>query len=97
MSKPDVALFGFAKFFKAASLEEQEHARKLVEFVNMRGGSVQLCDVLKPETGDFHDPEVALEESITLEKNVLKVGCHLVVSWFNTLELGLKNIPIYHM
>lgn len=77
MSKPDVALFGFAKFFKAASQEEQEHARKLVEFVNMRGGSVQLCDVLKPETGDFHDPEVALEESITLEKNVLKVHCHI--------------------
>ncbi|KAG8281787.1 ferritin heavy chain, oocyte isoform-like [Homalodisca vitripennis] len=72
MSRPDVALFGFANFFLNASREEQKHAQMLVDFVNKRGGTVQLCDVLKPEPGEYHNPEVALEESILLEKHVLK-------------------------
>lgn len=73
MSRPDVALKGFAKFFSAASQEEQVHARNFVDFLNMRGGTVQLLDIIKPETGEYHNPELALEESIALEKNVLKV------------------------
>lgn len=87
-----MALFGFAKFFKAASLEEQQHAHKLVQFVNMRGGSVQLCDVMKPETSDFHDPVTALEQSISLEKNVLKVCCHClctIVLFINRAQILL--------
>uniref|UniRef100_A0A1B6M7S6 Ferritin n=1 Tax=Graphocephala atropunctata TaxID=36148 RepID=A0A1B6M7S6_9HEMI len=72
LSRPDVALFGFASFFLEASWEEQKHAKQLVDFLNKRGGTVQLCDVLKPEPADFHNPETALEESILLEKNVLK-------------------------
>jgi ferritin heavy chain len=40
-----VALPGFSKFFSEASKEEREHAEKLMEYVNKRGGDVQLKDV----------------------------------------------------
>lgn len=68
-----MALLGFAKFFSAASQEEQVHAQNFVDFLNMRGGTVQLLDIIKPESADYQSPEMALEESIALEKNILKV------------------------
>ena len=39
-SRHDVALPGFAKLFRKNSDEEREHAFKLVEYQNMRGGTV---------------------------------------------------------
>lgn len=39
-----VAYNGFQSFFKKSSEEEREHAMKLIEYINMRGGLV----VLKP-------------------------------------------------
>ena len=38
--RDDVALHGFAKRFKEASHEEREHAEKLIQYQNMRGGRV---------------------------------------------------------
>ncbi|GCC48413.1 hypothetical protein chiPu_0032925, partial [Chiloscyllium punctatum] len=43
--RDDVALRHFAEFFKEQSHEEQEHAEKLMEFQNKRGGRVLLQDV----------------------------------------------------
>jgi len=36
---------GFSKFFYEASGEEREHALKLIEYQNMRGGKVHLSTV----------------------------------------------------
>ena len=44
-SRDDVALPGFAHFFKENSLEEREHAEKLMAFQNNRGGRIFLQDV----------------------------------------------------
>ncbi|GCC44931.1 hypothetical protein chiPu_0028797, partial [Chiloscyllium punctatum] len=41
----DVALRHFAEFFKEQSHEEWDHAKKLMEFQNKRGGQVLLQDV----------------------------------------------------
>jgi ferritin heavy chain len=43
--RDDVALPGFAKFFKKSSDEEREHAEKLMNFQNKRGGRIVLQDI----------------------------------------------------
>jgi len=43
--RDDVALPGFAKFFKKSSDEEREHSEKLMKFQNKRGGRVVLQDI----------------------------------------------------
>ena len=44
-SRDDVALSGFAKFFKENSEEEREHGDKLMSFQNQRGGRIFLQDI----------------------------------------------------
>ncbi|XP_075939192.1 ferritin heavy chain-like [Anarhichas minor] len=44
-SRDDVALDGFAHFFKENSDEEREHAQKLLAFQNNRGGRIFLQDL----------------------------------------------------
>lgn len=44
-SRDDVALPGFAHFFKENSDEEREHADKLLSFQNKRGGRILLQDI----------------------------------------------------
>ena len=51
-SRDDVALPGFACFFKENSHEEREHAEKLMAFQNNRGGRIFLQDV-KVSRGDL--------------------------------------------
>ncbi|MFX6535393.1 ferritin, partial [Acinetobacter baumannii] len=46
--RDNVALKGLAKFFKEASLEEREHAEKLMEYQNKRGGRVNLYRLEMP-------------------------------------------------
>lgn len=43
--RSDVALPGFKKFFSAASKEERDHAEQLMDYLNSRGGNVELADV----------------------------------------------------
>ncbi|XP_078387948.1 ferritin heavy chain B-like isoform X2 [Cetorhinus maximus] len=43
--RDDVALKNFAKFYLEQSLEEQEHAAKLMKFQNQRGGRIILKDI----------------------------------------------------
>lgn len=43
--RADVALAGFQKFFSEASKEERDHAQKLIDYVNMRGGQVQYDSI----------------------------------------------------
>ena len=43
--RDDVALKGFAQFFKKNSDEERDHAQKLINYQNLRGGKVVLGDV----------------------------------------------------
>lgn len=75
--RDNVALKGLAKFFKEASEEEREHAEKLMEYQNKRGGRVKLFSLQMPpsefdhvEKGDaLHAMELALSlEKLTNEK-----------------------------
>nr|KJB74370.1 hypothetical protein B456_011G290900 [Gossypium raimondii] len=70
--RDNVALKGLAKFFKESSLEEREHAEKLMEYQNKRGGQVKLQSILMPCSEFDHaekgDALYAMELALSLEK-----------------------------
>ena len=71
--RDDIALPGFAKRFQANSEEEREHAMKLINYQNMRGGRVVFQDIAKAKTDDWYSALSAVEASLELEKKVHEV------------------------
>ncbi|KAL9263645.1 Ferritin-1, chloroplastic-like protein [Drosera capensis] len=72
--RDNIALKGFAKFFKESSDEEREHAEKLMKYQNTRGGRVKLYSIVAP-LSEFEHPEKgdalhAMELALSLEKLV---------------------------
>eukprot|EP00197_Chlamydomonas_leiostraca_P003851 CAMPEP_0202865960 /NCGR_PEP_ID=MMETSP1391-20130828/6787_1 /ASSEMBLY_ACC=CAM_ASM_000867 /TAXON_ID=1034604 /ORGANISM="Chlamydomonas leiostraca, Strain SAG 11-49" /LENGTH=248 /DNA_ID=CAMNT_0049545851 /DNA_START=24 /DNA_END=770 /DNA_ORIENTATION=- len=70
--RDNVGLTGLAKYFKAASDEEREHAELLMAYQNKRGGRVKLKTIVMPDV-DFHhadkgDALYAMEMALALEK-----------------------------
>ncbi|XP_059597403.1 ferritin-3, chloroplastic isoform X1 [Vitis vinifera] len=79
--RDNVALKGLANFFKESSLEEREHAEKLMEYQNKRGGKVKLQSILMPHS-EFDHPEKgdalhAMELALSLEKLTNEKLLHL--------------------
>merc|ERR1719288_373443 len=68
--RDDVALKGFSKRFADNSTEEREHAQKLINYQNMRGGRVVFQNITKPNTDDWESALSAVEASLELEKKV---------------------------
>jgi len=68
--RDDVALPGFAKFFKNNSSEEREHAEKLMAFQNKRGGRIVLQDIKKPDRDEWGCGLDAMQVAMGLEKSV---------------------------
>jgi len=68
--RDDVALPGFAHFFKKSSDEEREHAEKLMKFQNQRGGRIVLQDVKKPDRDEWGTGLDAMQVALSLEKSV---------------------------
>lgn len=68
--RDDVALPGFAKYFKKASDEEREHAEKFMKQQNMRGGRIVLQNIQKPEKDEWGSGLDAMQAALNLEKNV---------------------------
>jgi len=68
--RDDVALKGFAKFFKEQSVEERGHAEKLMEYQNTRGGRIVLQDVKAPERAAWGSGLEAVQAALLLEKSV---------------------------
>eukprot|EP00268_Persea_americana_P036565 TRINITY_DN3608_c0_g1_i1.p1 TRINITY_DN3608_c0_g1~~TRINITY_DN3608_c0_g1_i1.p1 ORF type:complete len:307 (+),score=87.60 TRINITY_DN3608_c0_g1_i1:128-922(+) len=70
--RDNVALKGLAKFFKESSAEEREHAEKLMEYQNKRGGKVKLQSIVMPLSEFDHlekgDALYAMELALSLEK-----------------------------
>merc|ERR1712004_309878 len=67
--RDDVSYRGFAKFFMKASDEEREHAVKLVNYLNLRGGYPRIKGVDKP-IATWDSPVVAIQEALRLEREV---------------------------
>ncbi|KAJ7989920.1 hypothetical protein DPEC_G00309490 [Dallia pectoralis] len=69
-SRDDVALAGFAHFFKENSKEEQEHADRFLAFQNKRGGRIFLQDIKKPDRDEWGSGLDAMQCALQLEKTV---------------------------
>lgn len=68
--RDDVALPGFAKYFKNASDEEREHAEKFMKYQNKRGGRIVLQDIKKPDRDEWGTGLEAMQVAMQLEKSV---------------------------
>lgn len=69
----NVALPGCYGFYKKMHEEEHEHAHKFIDYLNMRGGKVQLTSIAAPKDVDWKSIGNALQVSIHLEKDVKDV------------------------
>ncbi|CAA2969728.1 ferritin-2, chloroplastic [Olea europaea subsp. europaea] len=91
--RDNVALKGLAKFFKESSEEERDHAEKLMEYQNKRGGKVKLQSILMPLSEFDHvekgDALYAMELALSLEKltNEKLLNLHAVTSRKNDVQL----------
>ncbi len=91
--RDNVALTGFAKFFKESSEEEREHAEKLMEYQNKRGGRVTLHTIVAPPSEFDHvekgDALYAMELALSLEKmtNEKLLNLHCVADRNNDAQL----------
>jgi ferritin heavy chain len=68
--RDDVAMHGFAKHFRKSSDEERDHAFKLMEFQNKRGGRVVLNAIEKPSKDEWGTGLDALVAALDLEKTI---------------------------
>lgn len=71
--RDDIALMGLFKYFKAASEEEREHAYKLLEYMNKRGGRINLTPIEAPEKQEWGTAQEAMVAALELEKKVNEV------------------------
>ncbi|KAL3652261.1 2Fe-2S ferredoxin [Castilleja foliolosa] len=91
--RDNVALKGLANFFKESSIEEREHAEKLMEYQNKRGGKVKLQSVVMPfsefEHAEKGDALYAMELALSLEKltNEKLLNLHAAASRNNDVQL----------
>ncbi|XP_044512484.1 ferritin-2, chloroplastic-like [Mangifera indica] len=92
--RDNVALKGLAKFFKESSLEEREHAEKLMKYQNKRGGKVKLASIVMPLTEFDHaekgDALYAMELALSLEKltNEKLLNLHQVADQNNDVQMA---------
>lgn len=68
--RDDVAFKNMKKYFLKASEEEREHAMKLMDYQNMRGGRIILEPIAKPEKDEWGTIKNAFEAALDLEKKV---------------------------
>ncbi|XP_042201066.1 ferritin heavy chain, oocyte isoform-like [Callorhinchus milii] len=69
--RDDVALKNFSTYYKKQADEEHEHAERLVNYLNRRGGRLVLKDIKKP--GDeWGNGLNSMEKALQLEKDVNK-------------------------
>ncbi|TXG58882.1 hypothetical protein EZV62_016711 [Acer yangbiense] len=86
--RDNITFKGLAKFFKESSEEEREHAEKLMEYQNIRGGRVKLHSILMPPSDFEHvekgDALYAMELALSLEKivNEKLLNLHSVIHLF---------------
>jgi len=68
--RDDIAFKNVKKYFVKASEEEKEHASKLMEYQNMRGGRVKLSPIAAPAKDEWGSIQDAFEAALDLEKEV---------------------------
>ncbi|KAL4299785.1 hypothetical protein HN51_050459 [Arachis hypogaea] len=92
--RDNVALKGFAKYFKESSMEERQHAEIMMEYQNKRGGRVKLESMLMPFTEFDHaekgDALNAMELALSLERlnNEKLLNLHKIATQNKDVQLA---------
>lgn len=83
--RDDVALKGFANYFKKASQEEREHGEKFIKYQNERGGRVVLKEIKAPGKDNWGSGLDAMQEALKLEKvvNESLLNLHAIATKMN--------------
>ncbi len=73
--RSDVGLKNIAEFFKKSSLEEREHAHKLMEYQNLRGGKVVFTTIANVDldylkNNSSNDVLASFEKALEMEQIV---------------------------
>jgi len=68
--RADVGLSGFSKCFAKFSGFERQHALRLMDYQNLRGGRVVLTDIKKPPLDDWGTALDAMQSALQLERDV---------------------------
>merc|ERR1712076_171708 len=68
--RDDLALPGFADFFRRVSEQERLHGATLMRYQTMRGGRVALQDITKPTPVEWGTPVQAMVTVLDLERKV---------------------------
>ncbi|XP_067118268.1 ferritin heavy chain-like [Centruroides vittatus] len=68
---------GFAKYFLENSKEEREHAQKLIDYINRRGGEMGAFNIKMPSNYTWRSGLDAMEEALRLEESVNNKLHHL--------------------
>jgi len=67
---------GFAKYFKAAAMEELSHAEMFMKYQQMRGGDVTMWNLPAPTTESWRNAKDVLMSAFLLEKkNTDEIMC----------------------
>ena len=73
----DQDLDGFAHWMDLQAEEEMEHARRIYDFINERGGRVRLSAIDAPPV-EWETPQAAFEDALEHEKKVTAMIDNLV-------------------
>lgn len=76
-------LEGFAHFFHMQAKEEVEHAMRISDYINQKGGKVELEAIDKPEA-DFESPIDVFEKALAHERYVTR-------SIYDILKVSIKE------
>jgi len=87
--RDDIAFKNVKKYFLKASDEEKEHASKLMEYQNMRGGRILLSSIDKPACDEWGSILTAFEAALDLEKkvNASLLSIHKIASDHNDPQM----------
>jgi ferritin len=78
---------GFASWMRLQAAEEQEHALKFFDFINERGGRVELQAIDQPPV-DFEGPLAVFQTTLEHEKKVTSL-----INGLYELALAEKDYP----
>ena len=96
--RDDVALPGFAKFFKKAADEEKEHAECLMKFQIQRGGRIVLSDIKKPIKDEWGSGLEAMQHALDLEKSMNQslLELHKTANKHNDFQVSVRLVNSTH-
>ncbi|PIE15864.1 MAG: ferritin [Rhodobacterales bacterium] len=86
-----VDLPGFAKWFRAHSVEETGHAMRIFDFVNRRGGRVELTAIEQPRV-EYDSAEDVMQTALAMERVVTSQIHALFEIAMAEKEYGTQNM-----